>query len=200
MRPIDAALLKEIAQGGRAALLDALAPELARQLAAAGLDAPLRQAHFLAQACYETWFFSRLEEDLDYPAARLVTVWKHLRGRGEELAHNPELLANAAYAGRDGNGDEASGDGWRYRGRGCLDITGRANYAACGFLGDPDSAASAAGAVASAIAFWRDREINPPADDDDIGRVTELVSGNRSSVTQRAIIKLRALRLLTSTN
>ena len=69
MRAIDAALLHEIAQGGRPSLLDALAAELARRLPQAGLDTPMRQAHFLAQACYETWFFSRLEEDLDYSAA-----------------------------------------------------------------------------------------------------------------------------------
>lgn len=198
MRPIDAALLRELAQGGAAAIVDGLVHEFGRQLGEAGIDTPLRAAHFLAQGIYETCYLTRLEEDLNYTEARLVLVWPRLAGRGAALASAPQRLANAAYADVNGNGDEASGDGWRYRGRGLLQLTGRANYALAGLSDDPDSAATPCGAVASARAFWRARKIDGAADNDDIARVTRLVNGGTEGIAERTILKHRALRLLES--
>lgn len=196
MRAIDAALLGEIAQGGNGTLVAALAPELQKQLAVGGIDTPLRTAHFLAQAVYETWYLRRIEEDLDYPAARIVSEWPRLFGRGTALAHDPEALANAAYADMLGNGDEASRDGWTYRGRGLFMLTGRENYALYGCGGDPDFLATPQGAVRSAIAFWHGRGIERAADDDDTPAVTRLVSGSGATTTARTLLKARALRLL----
>jgi len=196
MRAIDAAFLHDLSLGGAPAIVCGLAPELARQLPKAGFDTPLRVAHFLAQGVFETWYLTRLEEDLNYSAARLVREWPNLRRRGAELASNPQALANAAYAGVDGNGDEASGDGWRFRGRGFLDLTGRNNYALAAALADPDSVAMPEGAVASAIAFWKARAIDGAADDDDIAAVTRLVSGSETTGFERALVKHRAFTLL----
>lgn len=197
MRAIDAALLHELALGGVPAIVSGLARELARQLPEAGLDTPLRAAHFLAQGVFETWYLTRLEEDLNYSALRLVREWPKLARRGAELANNPHALANAAYAGVDGNGDEASGDGWLFRGRGFLELTGRNNYALAAALDDPDSVATPQGAIASAILFWKARAIDGAADHDDIAAVTSLVSGSEATAFDRALVKHRAYTLLT---
>ncbi|MGH6889098.1 MAG: glycoside hydrolase family 19 protein [Rhizomicrobium sp.] len=196
MRPIDAALLHEIAQGGEPVIVEALAPELARQLPEAGIDSPLRAAHFLAQAGYETGYLTRLAENLNYSAARIVQVWPRLRSCAQALAGHAEALANAAYAHTNGNGDEASGDGWRYRGRGLFMLTGRRNYALASALGDPDRLETPEDAVSSAIAFWHARDIAAAADCDDIGRVTRLVTGGAEGIAPRTILKHRALGLL----
>ncbi|HEY3778785.1 MAG TPA: hypothetical protein VGL35_12075 [Rhizomicrobium sp.] len=198
MQSIDAALLEQVAQGGTPAIVGAAAREISRQFPCAGIDSPLRAAHFLAQASYETRNFTRLCENLDYSARRIAQVWPRLAARAAALAGNAEALANAAYANRDGNRDEASGDGWRFRGRGLFMLTGRANYAAFGYVENLDCLAEPDGAVESAVAFWTARDINSAADEDDIERVTRLVSGGSEGVAARTILKLRALRLLQS--
>lgn len=198
MRAIDAALLCELAQGADGSIAQALAPVLAQELPAGSIDSALRQAHFLAQAAYETWSFTRLEEALGYSAARIARVWPRLAPRAETLAFAPEALANAAYADRNGNRGEASGDGWRFRGRGLFQLTGCANYALAGALDDPDSVATPEGAVRSAVAFWIALQIGEAADADDIGRVTQLVNGGRDGLADRASFKHRALVLLTA--
>lgn len=94
---------------------------------------PLRLAHFLAQCDHESQGFKRLEENLNYSAAGLLaTFGKHFQGVAEAYARKPVAIANRAYADRLGNGDEASGDGWKYRGRGFIMLTGRDNYMRAG--------------------------------------------------------------------
>jgi putative chitinase len=186
-------------------LVEALAPILADRLSAAQIDTPFRLAHFLAQGAVETWMFRRLEEDLSYRATRIVAVWPRLKARADLLAMNPEALGNAAYANINGNGDEVSGDGYRFRGRGLFCLTGRGNYdAADKALGDPaqhltndpDLVAQPIMAIQTAISFWHARNINEAADADDISRVTKLVNGASMAIADRAIIKSRALKLL----
>lgn len=198
MRAITPALLHALARGGSPSLMSSLASILARGMPAAAIDTPLRAAHFLAQGCHETSSFTRLEEDLDYSAARIAQVWPRLGPRASALAGHPEKLGNAAYAALNGNGDEASGDGWRYRGRGFFQLTGRANYALAGAVGDPDAVAVPEGAVASALAFWRTRTIEAAADADDIMGVTRLVNGGTNGVAARNRLTRRALALLGS--
>jgi len=200
MRAIDAALLTELAQGGRRHIVNDLSAELARQLPAAGIETPLRAAHFLAQGVYETGYLRRLCEDLNYNAARIAQVWLRLATRASELADNPQALANAAYAHRNGNGNEASGDGWRFRGRGFFMLTGRNNYALAAALEDPDRLENPEFAVGSAIAFWNGLRISEVADADDMARVTLLVNGAREGIAERARLKQHALRLLTKTS
>lgn len=93
---------------------------------------PVRAAHFFAQTAHETGGFKAFSENLNYSAQGLQGIFgKYFPGTLEEsYARQPEKIANRVYASRMGNGDEASGDGWKYRGRGALQLTGKANYQA----------------------------------------------------------------------
>lgn len=93
---------------------------------------PLRAAHFFAQTGHETGVFKAFSENLNYSAQGLQgTFGKYFPGNLEEsYARQPEKIANRVYADRMGNGNEATGDGWKYRGRGALQLTGKANYQA----------------------------------------------------------------------
>jgi putative chitinase len=93
---------------------------------------PVRAAHFFAQTAHETGEYKLFSENLNYSAAGLQgTFGKYFPGTLEEsYARQPEKIANRVYADRMGNGNEASGDGWKYRGRGALQLTGKANYKA----------------------------------------------------------------------
>ena len=93
---------------------------------------PERAAHFFAQTAHETGGFKAFSENLNYSAQGLQgTFGKYFPGTLEEsYARNPEKIANRVYADRMGNGPESSGDGWKYRGRGALQLTGKANYEA----------------------------------------------------------------------
>jgi putative chitinase len=93
---------------------------------------PIRAAHFFAQTAHETGGFKAFSENLNYSAQGLQGIFgKYFPGNLEEsYARQPEKIANRVYASRMGNGDEASGDGWKFRGRGALQLTGKANYQA----------------------------------------------------------------------
>ena len=93
---------------------------------------PERAAHFFAQTAHESGNFTAFSENLNYSAQGLQNIFgKYFPGNlNESYARNPEKIANRVYASRMGNGDEASGDGWKYRGRGALQLTGKSNYQA----------------------------------------------------------------------
>jgi putative chitinase len=93
---------------------------------------PVRAAHFFAQTSHETGGFKAFSENLNYSSQGLQGIFgKYFPGNLEEsYARQPEKIANRVYASRMGNGDEASGDGWKYRGRGALQLTGKSNYEA----------------------------------------------------------------------
>lgn len=96
------------------------------------IDTPLRQAHFLAQIVHESGMFKQTEENLKYSASRLLEVFpKYFKTPADAkvAAYNPEIIANKVYANRMGNGTAQSGDGYRFRGRGLIQTTGRNNYA-----------------------------------------------------------------------
>jgi putative chitinase len=102
---------------------------------------PVRAAHFFAQTAHETGGFKAFSENLNYSALGLQGIFgKYFPGTLEEsYARNPEKIANRVYADRMGNGNEASGDGWKYRGRGALQLTGKSNYEAFAkYLGKPE--------------------------------------------------------------
>jgi len=102
---------------------------------------PIRAAHFFAQTSHETGGFKAFSENLNYSAQGLQGIFgKYFPGTLEEsYARQPEKIANRVYADRMGNGNEASGDGWKYRGRGALQLTGKANYKAfADYLGKPE--------------------------------------------------------------
>ena len=102
---------------------------------------PVRAAHFFAQTAHETGEYKLFAENLNYSATGLQgTFGKYFPGTLEEsYARQPEKIANRVYASRMGNGDEASGDGWKFRGRGALQLTGKSNYKAfADYLGKPE--------------------------------------------------------------
>lgn len=149
---------------------------------------PARVAGFVAQCRVESSGFTALEEGLFYRTPeRIWDVFRRLRPRGMEalarLARNPQGLANACYAGVNGNGDEASGDGWRYRGRGLKQLTGRANYAdaaeALGrpYLEQPDLVARPEDACLTAAWFWHSHKCNVLADSAQWDSITRVVNG-----------------------
>lgn len=177
---------------------------LRQAMAAASIDSPARCAAFLAQVIHESDGLRRLEENLAYSAPRLVQVWpRHFylapdepAGRldAQAYAHNPRTLANLIYANRLGNGDSASGDGWTYRGRGLLQLTGRQHYAdAMDVLGmplldDPDLLTEPTGATRSAVWYWLAIDGNAMADEDNeeaCVRLTRAINGGEIGLDQR---------------
>lgn len=175
----------------RAGIAPTQARAFADPLAAAcerfGIDNPQRVAGFVAQCRAESAGFSRLEEGLYYTTPeRIRAVFPsrvpNLSAAGR-LARNPQALANCVYANRLGNGDEASGDGWRYRGRGLIQLTGRDNYAAaaagCGklYLERPDLVAKPEDACLTAAWFWASAGLNALADIRDWNGITRRVNG-----------------------
>lgn len=135
------------------------------------LNSPLRIAHFLAQCSHESMGFSRKEENLNYSAERLLQVFpKYFNPDQAKLyARNPVIIASRVYANRMGNREEDSGDGYRYRGRGYIQLTGHDNYKAFDLavsddvVGNPDFVAMKY-PLFSAGWFWNSRRLNDLAD------------------------------------
>ena len=163
-------------------------------LARAELGTPLRLSHFLAQIAHETNGFSAITENLNFSARRLMQVFPtRFKDEAEAMVYDkqPERIANRIYANRMGNGDEASGDGWRYRGRGFINLTGRANYKALGdaigvdIEANPDQVSDPEVSLAIAATFWSSRRLNTPADADDIRAVTRAFNGGFGGLADR---------------
>lgn len=164
-----------------------------------------RLAAWLAQCSHESARFTRLEEGLVYTSAeRIVAVFgKRLAPIAGELVRAPQALANAAYADRLGNGPRASGDGWRYRGRGLIQLTGRDNYRAAGralswgLEEQPDLVLRPDIAALTAAWFWSSHGCNAMADAGDIGGCTRVVNGPAmAGALERQELYKRALTAL----
>ena len=168
-----------------------------------GLDNELRAAAFLAQVVSETGYLQSLEENLNYSAERIMQVWpkRFNRERAVACAHNPERLANTVYADRLGNGNYLSGDGFRYRGRGCLMLTGKSNYEQ--FLLDAnrmyqmdvkaDEIAKYPAAILSAMWFWKKHQLNRYADMGNIDAITKVITGSLADAENRKRRYIRGL-------
>jgi putative chitinase len=173
-------------------------------LAAAGMfERPLRLAHFLAQVCHETGGLTVIVENLHYSAERLMVVWPTrfaTRAVADVFAGKPQALANAVYGGRMGNVDPD--DGWRFIGRGLLQLTGRESYERIGralgldLVGQPYLAASAEHALAVAVELWRQKKCDAPADADDLARVTRAINGGLIGLADRRAWLQKAKALL----
>lgn len=173
-----------------------------------GITTVLRLAHFAAQLGHESGGFARLEENLNYTPDRLRAVWPARFGTNADAAPyagNPEALANLVYAGVNGNVGIASGDGWRYRGRGLIQLTGRSNYRAAGraleqpLEAEPDRAAEPWTAALVAGWYWQTRGLNLEADKGlaGVGEVTRLINGRaRHGLADRTARLERAIEAL----
>ena len=164
-------------------------------LAEFDIDNPDRIAAFVANIAVESQELRKVEENMNYSMARLMVVWPtRFRTAAEALpyARNPEKLANKVYANRLGNGDEASGDGWRHRGAGLIQLTGRELHAACGahfrvpladvghWLRQPE------GAARSAAWFWWTKGLSTLADAGNFAMVARRIVGDLRSLPERA--------------
>lgn len=169
-----------------------------------GITTPKRAAAFLAQCGHESAGFTRLVENLNYSANALTATWpkRFPKSVAGQYARKPEAIANRAYADRMGNGSEESGDGWRFRGRGIIQITGCDNYAEftkhCGvalavvggYLQTID------GATHAACWFWDTRGCNALADSGNMVALTKRINGGTNGLHDRNVRYAAAASLL----
>ena len=205
-------------------LMPKLSPDLA-QLYAPMLDAAMcehgittkkRRCAFLAQLAHESSGLTRWQENLNYSAGRLMTVFPNQfksLAQADAYAHKPEAIANRVYANKNGNGNEASGDGFRFRGRGPIQLTGRNNYRKYGQLlpgslleHDPSNAADPRIGFRIAACFWRFNNCNDLADrlnltGDNADRqvfvqITRRINGGTNGLTDRLNLYRTAAQVL----
>ena len=168
------------------------------------ITTPQRTAAFLAQCAHESGGFTALHENLNYRPETLCKVWPHYFNESNvnNYAHQPEKIACRAYAGRMGNGDEASGDGWNYCGRGLIQITGRNNYQAfadslqMNIADVPAFLQTFEGAIQSATAFWETNNLNQFADSWNIQKLSIKINGGELGLPERIAQCNHALQVL----
>ena len=167
------------------------------------LDTSKRQAAFIGQCAVESANFTRLQENLNYSAQRLTQVWPSRFpniSMAEPYANNPEKLADFVYAGRMGNLQD--GDGWKFHGRGLIQLTGRENYANCGsgvgvdLIDNPDLLLTPKYAVLSAGWFWNKKGLNALADTQEYGAMTRRINGGLTGLDERIAKITKALQVL----
>lgn len=153
-----------------------------------------RIAHFLAQLAHESSNFTQFTENTNYTtASRLVEVFPNhfTLTTAQQYAGKPIAIANKVYANRLGNGNEASGDGYKYRGRGLIQLTGRANYQAyknysgIDVINNPELASNISIALDIAGWFWNQNGINSLADADNVTAVTKKINGGTNGLADR---------------
>lgn len=168
------------------------------------IDTPERVAAWLAQCAHESGYFKFLRENLNYRAASLrATFRRHFKDDAEAKAYErqPEKIANKVYANRMGNGDEASGDGWRYLGRGLIQLTGKNNYTLFAAAIDtpleqiPEYLGTFEGAVQSACWFWEQNNLNKFADSRDIVTMSKRINGGTIGMDDRIMKYEKCLKL-----
>ena len=171
-----------------------------------GINTQRQQAAFIGQCGHECGNFKTLEENLNYRAETLMKLWK-ARFPTMEIANqyskNPKKIANKVYSSRMGNRDEASGDGYRFRGRGCIQLTGHANYFHAGqalgvdFVMEPDLVATPKYAALTAGWFWNTHKLNQYADSRDYKTMTKKINGGFIGLEDRIKHINHAIEVLT---
>lgn len=169
-----------------------------------GIDNPLRLSHFLSQCAHESGNFKLVRENLNYSADGLLNIFgkyfKKADGKtpdkelANKYARQPEKIANRVYANRMGNGDEASGDGWKFRGRGAIQLTGKDNYAAFDkfvdddIMANPDLVATKYPLTSAAFFFHKNKlwdVCDKGHTSDVVLAVTKRVNGGSHGLTDR---------------
>ena len=162
-----------------------------------------RVAMFMAQCGHESGNFTALKENLNYQAHALSSIWpkRFPPGIAEKYAHNQEMIANRAYCDRMGNGPEESGDGWKFHGRGLIQLTGRSLYEAFAKeIGrDLDDVVvyceTFDGAIESACFFWEHHNLNAISDAGDIVHATKVINGGTLGIDDRTARYHHALQI-----
>jgi putative chitinase len=172
-----------------------------------GINTPRQQAAFIGQCGHECGNFRILEENLNYKAATLMKLWPKRFPTLEiasQYAGNPRKIANNVYSSRMGNRDEASGDGYRFRGRGCIQLTGHANYFHAGkalgvdFVLQPDLVATPQYAAMTAGWYWQTHDCNLIAQSADWLKLTKKINGGTIGLDDRIAHTNQALSILLS--
>lgn len=171
-----------------------------------GITTGLRVSAFLAQCAVESAGFRRTVECLNYSAHRLQEIWpsRFDPARAQAYAHQRERIGSYVYGGRLGNGPEATGDGFRYRGRGFIQVTGKDNYRALAqelgvdVVADPDLVAGPDLAALSAAWFWDTAKLSPLADRGEIDAISRKVNGGTHGLAERRAYYEKALRVFGS--
>lgn len=207
--PITIGLLE--AMGIRHALAAQWLPHLRMAAHRYQIDAsPRRLAAWLATIAHESARLTSVVENLNYSAGGLAQTWpaRYADMTGQpnatalRIARRQEDIANLTYAGRLGNGSAVSGDGWRYRGRGLIQITGQANYAASGaelgldLINKPEQLEQPFLAAMSAAEWWHRHGCNQLADTGDMAAVTRRVNGGLTGIDDRLKLYAAALTYL----
>ena len=193
-------LLQILPNAGRQA--GVFVPVLNTAMGKYGIVTRLRIAAFIAQIGHESGQLTRLVENLNYSAEGLMKTWPSRFDlvRATAAARKPEQIANIVYAGRMGNTEP--GDGWKYRGRGLFQVTGRANYAACGealgldLINQPTLLEQPQYAAMSAAWFWSTRGLNTLADAGDFVKITRRINGGLTGQEDRQALYEKALKVL----
>jgi putative chitinase len=209
-------VMAKVQSGASAATMERLAQSAAKHCAAYGMTTPWRLCEFLAQIANETGGFKRFEENLNYSAKALANAWGKYSTTGKRggppnaraiaLANRPEAIANDTYGLRMGNLDGASDndahpDGWQYRGRGALQLTGKANYALYGNLlgldlvGFPELAADPAISLLIALEFFKQGKVNAAVDRGDFREARRITNGGDIGLDHVAELRNRLLTL-----
>lgn len=191
-----------------------IAPEWADALNATferfSILTPRQQAAFIGQCGHESGNFRVLQENLNYRAATLLKlfprtqrrVWGFTPEEAAEYERQPKKIANRIYGNRMGNRDEASGDGYRFRGRGCIQLTGSANYYHAGqalgvdFIMEPDLVATPQYAALTAGWFWDTQKLNNLAEAGNNLALTKKINGGTIGLQDRIKHTNQALALL----
>ena len=167
------------------------------------IDTELRIAHFLAQVLHESVYMKFVKENLNYSEQALLRVFRKYftPKQARDYARKPSKIGSRVYGGRMGNGDESTGDGFRYRGRGLIQLTGKSNYRKFSdWIGDdvvaqPDLVATNY-AVHSAVYYWTSNNLNIFADQDDVKKITVAINGGTNGLADRNAILDKAKQLL----
>jgi len=168
-----------------------------------------RVTAFIAQCAHESLDFTKLTENLNYSSDALVKLFPtHFHGDAANYHRQPEKIANRIYENRMGNGPESSGEGWKYRGRGPIQLTGKANYSkfANDFFEDPQTVMDDPDLVTddiptslySALWFWNKNNLNKFADAGDIKGMTKVINGGYLGLEERQAHYDKALAILTA--
>ena len=169
------------------------------------INTPKRIAAFIAQCAHESGGFRFLKENLNYKAESLMKTFPKYfsdRDTANAYAKQPAKIANRVYANRMGNGDEASGDGYKYCGRGLIQLTGKSNYSwfAASLEISPEEASAYLetfeGAAQSACWFWENNNLNVEADAGDIKKMTKKINGGYIGLDDRIKHYEHALHIL----
>jgi len=169
------------------------------------LNTPLRQAAFIGQCGHESASFKVLQENLNYSAKGLMATWPS-RFKDIDVAEkherNPEMIANKVYGGRADLGNTEDGDGWRFSGKGLIQLTGRNNFKTCGdalgvdLIANPDLLLEPEYAALSAGWFWNKRGLNALADNEDWTTITRRINGGTHGLQDRIDRTHKAMDIL----